>query len=248
MSTNVPGLSKGQVDRAGDQLRQWATNPLTGDEETVEGLELALATFDTLIAFRSSFQIPLTKVVMGLRSFVKTEMAVLPPDGKLPVAQRMKREPQIERKLVRFPKMKLSRMQDIAGCRAIPTGGQSEVEGILRRIQDRWEVTGLKDYVRSPAPTGYRAIHVVVLRDGHLVEVQLRTPRQHEWAEAVERTALRTRFDLKDGEGPDDLLRYFAMAAEGIALEEAGETPDEGFEDAFAELRDEVRHYFAREG
>jgi hypothetical protein len=50
-------------------------------------------TFDTLIAFRSRFQVPLTKVVMGLRSFVKSEMAMLPPDGKLPVAQRMKREP-----------------------------------------------------------------------------------------------------------------------------------------------------------
>jgi hypothetical protein len=26
-------------------------------------------------------------------------------------------------------------MQDIAGCRAVPTGGQAEVEGILRRIR-----------------------------------------------------------------------------------------------------------------
>lgn len=101
--------------------------------------------------------------------------------------------------------------------------------------------------MEEPAPSGYRAIHVVVLRDGHLVEIQLRTPRQHEWAEAVERTGLHTRHDLKEGQGPENLLRYFSMAAHGIALEESGQTPDEGFLDEFRELRETVRHYFARE-
>jgi hypothetical protein len=65
---------------------------------------------------------------------------------------------------------------------------------------------------------------------------------------AVERTALRTRFDLKDGDGPEELLRYFAMAAHGIALEEGSETPDEGFTEEFIELREQVRRYFMREG
>lgn len=247
MATSVSGLSKGQIDRAGARLRLWMSDDQAWDEADPE---LVTETFGTLVAFRSSFQVPLTKVVMGLRSMVKSEMSVLPPDGKLPVGQRMKREPQIARKLLRYPDMKLSRMQDIAGCRSIPLGGQSEVDGILRRIRKNWGSTikGFKDYVREPAPTGYRALHVVVLRDEHLVEIQLRTPRQHEWAEAVERTGLRTRFNLKEGEGPEDLLHYFALAAEGIALEETGEKPDEGFTREFDELREEVRRYFAQGG
>ncbi|MEJ7787528.1 MAG: hypothetical protein WKF96_22210, partial [Solirubrobacteraceae bacterium] len=138
MSTTVPGLTKGQINRAGDRLRLWTDDPeewLEADAEEVN------ETFGTLVAFRSSFQKPLTKVVMGLRSFVKSEMAELPPDGKLPVGQRMKREPQIERKLHRYPRMHLTRMQDIAGCRAIPTGGQPEVGRIFRRIRKRWGPT-----------------------------------------------------------------------------------------------------------
>ncbi len=89
--------------------------------------------------------------------------------------------------------MKLARMQDVGGCRAILGGGPAEVEGVLRRIhKNKWEIAHFKDYVAEPAESGYRAKHVVVRRDDHLIEIQLRTPRQHQWAEAVERTALRT--------------------------------------------------------
>jgi ppGpp synthetase/RelA/SpoT-type nucleotidyltranferase len=79
------------------------------------------------------------------------------------------------------------------------------------------------------------------------VEIQLRTPRQHEWAEAVERTGLRTRHDLEDGEGPKDLLRYFALAAHGIALAESGEVPDDDFWTEFRALREQVRPYLTHQ-
>ena len=102
MSSTVEGLSKGQINRAGDRLRLWTSDP---EEWVGADAQEAHETFGTLVAFRSSFDTPLTKVVMGLRSFVKSEMAVLPPSGKLPVGQRMKREPQIERKLHRYPRM-----------------------------------------------------------------------------------------------------------------------------------------------
>lgn len=245
MATAVPGLSKGAINRAGARLRAWweadGVPKIRDDNELVEAVAI-------LFAFRSTFQAPLNKVTMGLRWFVQKEMQVLPADGKLPVGQRLKREPQIIRKLARHPQMNLSRMQDIGGCRAIPTGGAVEVQAILRRIQSNWEIKGSKDYVVDPAPSGYRAIHVVVLRDDHLVEIQLRTPRQHEWAEAVERTGLRTRFSLKDGEGPPDLLRYFALAAHGIALEETGQEVDEDFAQKFRKARADViaRGYFIR--
>lgn len=132
MSSTVEGLSKGQINRAGERLRLWVSDPEAEEGATPEE---RYETYGTLVAFRTSFQQPLAKVVMGLRSMVKSEMEALPPDDKLPVGQRMKREPQIERKLLRYPDMKLTRMQDIAGCRAIPTGGQPEVERIFTRIR-----------------------------------------------------------------------------------------------------------------
>jgi hypothetical protein len=247
MPTALTVPSKSAVNRAGDRLRDWWDLP-TYDEriaalEGEPGLELGRA-FVTVVAFRRGFQGPLNKVTMGLRSMVKSEMKELPVDGKLPVGQRMKRERQIMRKLSRVPGMNLARMQDIGGCRAIPTGGASEVTGILKRVRKNWEQKGFKDYVANPAPSGYRAIHVVVLREGHLIEIQLRTPRQQEWAEAVERTGFRLRIPLKDGEGPPELLDYFRLASHGLALEELGIPADEGFTAQFAEARDRVLPYF----
>jgi hypothetical protein len=134
-------------------------------------------------------------------------------------------------------------MEDIAGCRAILPGGAKEVAGVLKRIRRNWEVLRIEDYVASPKDTGYRAIHVVVRRDGHPVEVQLRTPGQHEWAEAVERWAARTRFPLKDGEGASDLLSYLDLVAWWISAKEREETPDASFMDVVFRFKHRIDHY-----
>lgn len=76
------------------------------------------------------------------------------------------------------------------------------------------------------------------------MEIQLRTPGQHEWAEAVERIAARSGFLLKDGEGPPELLTYFDLAAWGIAVDEAGEEIDERLMPALIRLRERVDRYF----
>jgi putative GTP pyrophosphokinase len=166
-------LSNTRVDRLGGRVRTWYERDRPELVETDEELRQALWDF---FAWRDTFRYPLTKVVMGLRSFVKSERPELrAPGTRLPVGQRLKREPQIIRKLSRYPKMKLSRMQDIGGCRAIMPGGAREVAGVLARIQERWEVLDLQNYVERPQDTGYRAIHVVVRRDQRRIEIQLRT-------------------------------------------------------------------------
>jgi len=54
-------------------------------------------------------------------------------------------------------------------------------------------------------------------------------------------------FDLKGGEGPDDLREFFRRAAERLALQEAGEEIDQAFDEAeFDNLRRRVGHYFLR--
>jgi ppGpp synthetase/RelA/SpoT-type nucleotidyltranferase len=180
------------------------------------------------------------KVAVGVRQFVQRESSAII------VAQRLKRFPQIVNKLVRMPGTKLARMEDIGGCRAILPGGRSEIDGVLRRIRHNWAVTRVRDYIDQPKDTGYRGVHVVVERDDHRVEVQLRTPGQQEWANAVERTGGRLKLNLKDGAGPADLVLYFKLAADGIARQEAGLPRDEAFEATFAQVRAQVTPYFRK--
>lgn len=190
-----------------------------------------------IVEYRSGFQDPLKKVTVGLRQFVERE------SSEVTVGQRLKRNPQILNKLGRFSSMRLTQMEDIAGCRAILPGGASEVSGVPKRIRRNWEVLRIEDYAASPKTTGYRAIHVVVRRDGHPVEIQLRTPFQHEWAEAVERWAALTRFSLKDGEGPPDLLSYFELVAWGMSRYEQGESPDPAFLEVLSRFKARIDRY-----
>lgn len=160
------------------------------------------------------------------------------------VGQRLKRMPQIINKLIRFDSMRLTQMEDIGGCRTV-LAGPDEVAAVGRRIEQKWSVRYRSDYrVEGKPKTGYRALHYVVIRRERMIEVQLRTASQHQWAELVERTASRLDYDLKDGQGPDDLIEYFRMASEVIWLRETGETVDVGLLEAFSELRDQVRGYF----
>jgi len=231
-------MSRTQVDRAGAFLRRWwGLEPGSKEDEAVDAGEL-LRAVDTVDEYRSSFQDPLKKTTVGLRQFVQRESETVV------VGQRLKRRPQILNKMARFSSMRLTQMEDIAGCRAILAGGAPEVAGVLRRIRRNWDIIGIDNYVKNPKSTGYRAIHVVVRRDNHPVEIQLRTPGQHDWAEAVERVAARIRRPLKDGDGPADLLTYFELVAWVIAQEETGETPDPHFLEVLRRFQARMEPYF----
>jgi len=244
------GISNSRVDKAGGLLREWWTDfSIEMDSRYGDASEV-------LYDFRAGCTNPLKKVTVGLRQFaVREAVAVVTEGGRqvMPaVGQRLKRTPQILNKLARFPTMRLSQMDDVGGCRAVMTT-QAEVDGILRRMRkNKWEIVRIDDYVAEPKATGYRAKHVIVRRDGCLIEVQLRTESQHEWAEAVDRTALRVDdktasfHGLKDGHGPPELVEYFRLAADAMALEEQGEAVDDEFERRILELQQQVRPYLRR--
>lgn len=200
------GASRKKVNKAGDVLRDWYIAPGQATPQINEAWEGAWR-------YRSEFQTPLTSVVMGLRSMVNTVGA------PVIVGQRLKRMPQVILKLVRHPHMDLSRMQDIGGCRAILPDRDAIDRAHRRMVKNRWQIVDpVDDYIARPKTTGYRGVHVTVLRQNRLIEVQLRTHSQHDWAEYVEAVDLRRRYGLKDGRGPKRLLRYLEMAA--YALEE----------------------------
>lgn len=150
------------------------------------------------------------------------------------------------KKLTRFPEMQLANMGDIDGCRAILPGRQT-VDRVVRRIRKNWEILGeVRDSRAEPAESGYRAVHVIVLRDGRRVEIQLRDPREPSWAVAVERTGNRLGIGLKEGEGPADLREYFRLASLGMYRDSVYAEPDPAFDEAFKIAREQVRHYLRR--
>ncbi len=237
------GVSRKAIDRAGDELRRYWL-----EETETPASEAVIDAFVTLVGFRETFQVPLNKTVLGLRSMVCSEQPELKrtraEKPRIPVVQRLKRRAQIINKLVRLEHTTLSNMGDIGGCRAVLTG-RAEVDGVVRRIKKNWHVHGkIRDTRDDPAPSGYRAVHVIVVREGRRIEVQLRDPREQEWALAVERTGARLGIPLKEGEGPDDLREYFRLASLGMYRDSLDLDPDPDFAAQFTEAREQVRPYF----
>ncbi len=228
----LPGYTRGDIDRAGAALRRWWRSDEPIGTEVTNALVV-------LTVFRESFQVSLNKTVNGLRSMVRSECPELKePGARIPVAQRLKREAQIVNKLARLDSMQLWTMGDIGGCRAVLPSRQ-QVEGVLRRIRkQKWTIYGkIRDYRDEPADSGYRAVHIMVIRDGRLIEIQLRDPREHEWAVAVERAGARLGVPLKEGEGPDDLREVFRLASQGMYMEANGEYPTPEFTQEFDAAR-----------
>ncbi len=148
-------------------------------------------------------------------------------------AQRLKRKNTIYDKLARYPKMKLARMHDIAGCRLI----FRNMEDLLKfreelhnsKFNHFLKVDECKDYVSNPKESGYRGFHDVYVYktkttkdgftkwDGLLVEIQYRTIYQHAWATAVEIADSLVSSRTKFSEGNPEQQELFKYASEIIA-------------------------------
>lgn len=240
----LPGVSRTQINRAGEALRRWWEDdgPLAEEDR-----DAVIEAFRVMIQFRESFQTPMGKTAMGLRSMVKSEWPELAePGARIPVVQRLKRREQILNKLSRLPTTVLSNMGDIGGCRAV-LQDRDMVDRVARRIRKNWLIHGrVRDTRDEPSESGYRGLHFIVIRDGRRIEVQLRDPREQEWAVAVERTGARLGLGLKEGEGPSELKEYFRLASLGMYRDAAGLGNDNAFNMEFDAARNAVRPYFRR--
>lgn len=140
-------------------------------------------------------------------------------DKRALMAQRLKRSPSIISKLKRFPQMKLNRLQDVGGCRAI----LSDVNKVYKLRNDitkkfsKHILVKENDYINEMKDSGYRGIHLIYKYQGninldfnnHLIEIQIRTKLQHAWATAVE--ILGTYLDeaFKSSQGSQEILDFF---------------------------------------
>lgn len=233
--------SKTRVNRAGERLADYL-----GLQRELSDQAL-LAEIAIVLDWRAQHAYPMALVMPGLRNWVANHSTA----GIAP-AQRLKRMTQIVGKLQRYPGMKLARMQDVGGCRAVLRDGD-EVEEVHRRIRRHWTIVHTTDYRTQPrSDTGYRALHVMVAKRDRIsgqdrtVEIQLRTLDEHRWAETVMATGNRLGYPVRDGTGPPELIEYFRMASDVLWLKAQGTSIDPSFAKRFEALREQVRPYFLR--
>jgi putative GTP pyrophosphokinase len=156
------------------------------------------------------------------------------------VAQRLKRTPSIKAKLEKIPSLKLHKMQDIGGLRAVvpQLAHLRQLEKLYENPRFVHPLLKKNDYVSNPKKSGYRSIHLVYVYrnekfpafNGLKVEIQLRTRLQHAWATAVETAGTFLRQALKSSSGSKEWLDFFALAGSAFSRFEGG-PPVPGFED-----------------
>lgn len=202
--------SKSAVRRAGSTVRAHLNSDAPWDAEKMQ------QAIDVIDSYRAQFSVPTSKVATGLRSMCNT----LRLDAE--VSQRMKRHVTIVEKLAREKGLDLSRMQDIGGCRVV-LQDVTELRTIERRIEQVWgdSIMRKADYILSPRESGYRALHIVVKRDGFPVEIQLRDPVMHSWAENVEALSAFTRVNYKQ-DGDSLVQNFMRLESEFAQLHEQG--------------------------
>lgn len=213
MAWAVPLHTKGEVDRAG--------RVLVSHDVSLDELADALGVINN---WRSSHSFPLNTFQVGLRNRARQV------DHEALIAQRIKRLSSIEAKLIRFPSMNLSQMQDIGGCRAVvSTVGQvRELVELHHQSAFKHKLLRVDDYLTSPQVSGYRGVHLIYryfsdrsdAYNGLQVEIQLRSLLQHAWATAVETVGTFLKQALKSSQGHAEWLRFFALMGSALAFRE----------------------------
>ncbi len=204
-------FSKGEVNRAGAVIAE-NRRPRTAEE-----IDRLGAAVDVVDWWRSEHAAPLNAVAANLRYYVAEV-------GEPAVSQRLKRLPTVANKLVREPTMKLTQMADIGGVRAM-VPDQRAAFTVALRLQKNWTIIRFRDYVSEPKADGYRALHLINRHRGRLIEIQIRTPLQDNWANSVERMTRSKAPGLKFGSGPDRLREmYRGLSGLYAELESAPDT------------------------
>jgi ppGpp synthetase/RelA/SpoT-type nucleotidyltranferase len=150
-------LSKTQIDRLGDRLREGSR------------IESDLILLDD---YRQSFGAAYEIVVRTIQERLKLETTGRPTKSTGSVIEKLRRE-----------SIRLTQVQDIAGCRIVVADitEQDRVVGLLRT---EFPAASVIDRRAKPS-YGYRAVHVIAPVSGKLVEIQLRSSLQHLWGGAI---------------------------------------------------------------
>lgn len=209
-----PGGSRTRVNLAGKKLRN---------------SEMDFEDFMVFEEWRAAHRAVLNTFQASLRNRTRGKEIV--------VAQRHKRRNTILNKLHRFPKMELSRMDDVAGCRLIFNNIEElnsfRTEFHKARFKHKRKNDDDKyNYIKNPKRTGYRGVHDIYSYDvnsragedykGLLVEIQYRTLVQHSWATAVEVVGFITESQPKFQQGDRRYEECMSLASEILSRAHEG--------------------------
>lgn len=211
--------SNGEVHRAGKILRANKLGTLCQPDELRRAYEV-------LSNWRACHNYPINT----LRKTLNDRLKQVAPEAY--AAQRLKRMPSIETKLVRFPTMKLHQMQDIGGLRAV-VRNQKQIRALLKLYEGSGPHilrSQSANYIDAPKTDGYRSVHLIYeyqnsrtpQYNGMFVELQIRTRLQHAWATAVEVVSTIINQALKMNQGEDAWKEFFKLASAAFShLEKA---------------------------
>ena len=133
--------------------------------------------------------------------------------------------------------MRLSQMQDIAGCRVIVADTLVQ-DAVVGQIATLFSST-IMDRRQKPSH-GYRAVHVVVRPRRRPIEIQVRTVLQHLWAEFSEKSADAFGIEVKYGGGNKTFREALDNASVIVARYERLEPNRPQLGDELAVLRGQI--------
>ncbi|CAH7438234.1 (P)ppGpp synthetase [Vibrio chagasii] len=223
-------FSKNQINEAARAIR----HGVTGDER--------LESIKKIQNFREYHLYPL----MLIKNHLSRTSRII--NDEIIVARRLKRLPTIIDKLERETldgttnnHIKLTRMQDIAGCRAI-VKDLDELNALWDKLNSSRSVHKIikpRSYL-TPKPSGYSGVHLIYecyngQAAGHewkgaKVEVQLRTQLQHDWATSLEIIDTLEQIRLKTSHtGEEKWREFFSLAGILVANKEGACTYSDNF-------------------
>jgi len=182
-------MSKSQVDRLGDRLRN--QNLLDADLRLLD-------------QYREFFS-PAYDVVAGsIRHQLGLEPTGRPAKSTTSITEKLRRE-----------SIRLTQIQDISGCRLI-VNEIPDQERVVASLVEIFPSSTVVDRRKSPSH-GYRAIHVIAKVEEKVVEIQVRTALQHAWAELSEKLSDLIDPSVKYGGGNDEVRSFLSEASAMVA-------------------------------
>lgn len=124
--------------------------------------------------YRRSFADAYETVVSTIRNELALDVTGRPAKSTTSIREKLLRE-----------SIRLSQIQDIAGCRVIVLGVKDQ-EIVMDSIQSLFNDIVVVDRREKPR-TANRAVHVIIKQDDKVIEIQVRTALQHSWAELSEK-------------------------------------------------------------
>lgn len=173
--------SKSKTDRLGERLRK---SEVPSDED--------LAAYEEMVQERYGEKIQVVITSLEGAGFSLTTRF---PKTAGTLIEKLKRD-----------RTRLSTVQDVAGARIVCEGGRPAQDEAVERILGALE--GIADCTirdrRDEPSFGYRAVHVIAEIDGILIEIQVRTDLQDQWANLMEKFADIFGRQVRYGSPPDD--------------------------------------------